>query len=123
LYGDDTRQTIDRIIDRQMHPNNALDNGDTVQILKDVHRGEVAANNTLDLCRAVVIILEGIASEPTAEGGLDLDYGPNGYFQIAFGEPAAYECLYSQHGTHPLNRHLPGQEPTSLGLDGYGRGP
>ena len=63
--------------------------GDAVQVFKYVHCGEVAPHNALYLCDAVVVFLERVTGEPSAECSLDLDDGPNCNFEVVLSKPAA----------------------------------
>lgn len=93
LYGDDARQSIHRNVDRQVHPHHALHDGNAVEVLEDMHGGEVAAHDALYLRCAVVVVLEGVPGEPSAEGGLYLDGRPDGDFEVALGQPAADKLM------------------------------
>mmetsp|Transcript_29436 Transcript_29436/g.67159 ORF Transcript_29436/g.67159 Transcript_29436/m.67159 type:complete len:352 (+) Transcript_29436:1055-2110(+) len=123
LDGDYARQLVHGHVDRKVHPDHALDDCDRVQVLEDVHRGQVPADDALDLRGAVVVVLEGVPGEPAPEGRLYLDGGPDGDLEVALGLPPADEGLDREHGAHAPDRGLPRQELPRLGLDRYGRGP
>ncbi len=79
-----------------MHPHYTLHNGDAVEVLKDVHGGQVAAQHMLDLCGAIVVGLQAVVGKTATESGLDLDGGPDGDFKVAISKPEADELSQAE---------------------------